>query len=34
MIDQFFELAKDPKLTQDARNDAMLAVARLRYELS
>ncbi|MBL8941296.1 MAG: hypothetical protein JNM69_42515 [Archangium sp.] len=34
MIDQFFELAKDPKLTQDARNDAMLAVARLRYELA
>jgi hypothetical protein len=33
MIDQFFELAQDPKLTQDARNDAMLAVARLRYEL-
>lgn len=33
MIDQFFELAKDEKLTQDARNDAMLAVARLRYEL-
>jgi hypothetical protein len=33
MIEQFFELAKDEKLTQDARNDAMLAVARLRYEL-
>ncbi len=33
MIDEFFELAKDEKLTQDARNDAMLAVARLRYEL-
>lgn len=32
MIDQFFELGKDEKLTQDARNDAMLAVARLRYE--
>ncbi len=32
MIDQFFELAKDDKLTADARNDAMLAVARLRYE--
>jgi hypothetical protein len=32
MVDQFFELAKDEKLTQDARNDAMLAVARLRYE--
>lgn len=33
MIEQFFELAKDEKLTQDARNDAMLAVARLKYEL-
>lgn len=33
MIDEFFELAKDEKLTQEARNDAMLAVARLRYEL-
>lgn len=32
MVDQFFELAKDEKLTQDARNDAVLAVARLRYE--
>ncbi len=32
MIDQFFELSKDPKLTLTARNDAMLAVARLRYE--
>ncbi len=32
MIDQFFELAKDPKLTREARNDAMMAVARLRYE--
>lgn len=32
MIDQFFELSKDPKLTADARNDAMMAVARLRYE--
>lgn len=32
MVAQFFELAKDEKLTQDARNDAMLAVARLRYE--
>ena len=27
-------MAKDEKLTQDARNDAMLAVARLRYELA
>lgn len=32
MVDQFFELGKDEKLTQEARNDAMLAVARLRYE--
>ena len=32
VIDDFFELAKDEKLTQDARNDAILAVARLRYE--
>jgi hypothetical protein len=32
MVDQFFELAKDQKLTQEARNDAVLAVARLRYE--
>lgn len=34
MIDEFLELAKDGKLTQDARNDAMLAVARLKYELA
>ncbi|MBS1153035.1 MAG: hypothetical protein H6Q89_4733 [Myxococcaceae bacterium] len=33
VIDDFYELAKDEKLTQDARNDAILAVARLRYEL-
>jgi hypothetical protein len=33
MIEEFQELAKDEKLTQDARNDAMLAVARLKYEL-
>lgn len=33
VIDDFFTLAKDEKLTRDARNDAMLAVARLRYEL-
>ncbi len=33
MIEQFFELSKDEKLTQEARNDAMLAVARLNYEL-
>ncbi len=32
MVDQFFELAKDEKLTLEARNDATLAVARLRYE--
>jgi hypothetical protein len=32
MIDEFLELSKDDKLTQDARNDAILAVARLRYE--
>jgi hypothetical protein len=32
LVAQFLELAKDDKLTQDARNDAMLAVARLRYE--
>ncbi len=32
MVDQFFELAKDEKLAREARNDAMLAVARLRYE--
>ncbi len=32
MIDEFFELTKDDKLTQEARNDSMLAVARLRYE--
>lgn len=32
MVDAFLELSKDDKLTQEARNDAMLAVARLRYE--
>lgn len=32
LVAQFFELAKDEKLTRDARNDAMLAVARLKYE--
>lgn len=32
MVQQFLELGKDPKLTLDARNDALLAVARLRYE--
>jgi tetratricopeptide (TPR) repeat protein len=32
MIDDFLELSKDEKLTQEARNEARLAVARLRYE--
>ncbi len=32
MVEQFFALAKDEKLTLSARNDAMLAVARLKYE--
>lgn len=32
MVVQFLELSKDPRLTQEARNDAVLAVARLRYE--
>jgi hypothetical protein len=32
MVAQFLELSKDPKLTLEARNDAVLAVARLRYE--
>lgn len=32
VTDQFLELSKDPKLTPEARNDALLAVARLRYE--
>jgi hypothetical protein len=32
MADQFLELANDEKLTVEARNDAALAVARLRYE--
>ena len=32
MIDDFLELSKDQKLTQEARNEARLAVARLRYE--
>lgn len=32
MIDDFVELAKDPKLKQETRNEAMLAAARLRYE--
>jgi hypothetical protein len=33
MIDSFFQLAKDEKLSLGSRNDSMLAVARLRYEL-
>jgi len=32
MIADFLELSKDQKLTQEARNEARLAVARLRYE--
>ena len=32
MIDDFLELSKDEKLTMEARNEARLAVARLRYE--
>ncbi|MGA9523503.1 MAG: hypothetical protein WBV82_18720 [Myxococcaceae bacterium] len=32
MITSFLELSKDPKLTAEMRNEAMLAVARLRYE--
>jgi hypothetical protein len=32
MVDEFFALTRDEKLTQEARNDSMLAVARLRYE--
>jgi len=32
MIEDFLELSKDEKLTQEARNEARLAVARLRYE--
>jgi hypothetical protein len=31
-IDDFLELSKDEKLTMEARNEARLAVARLRYE--
>jgi tetratricopeptide (TPR) repeat protein len=33
MIEQFLELSKDEKLTQESRNESLLAVARLRYEL-
>jgi hypothetical protein len=32
VIDDFLELSKDQKLTPEARNEARLAVARLRYE--
>ena len=32
MIDDFLELSKDERLTLEARNEARLAVARLRYE--
>jgi hypothetical protein len=32
MIDQFLELSRDEKLTREARNESLLAVARLRYE--
>jgi hypothetical protein len=32
MVAEFLELSKDPKLTQESRNESMLAVARLRYE--
>jgi hypothetical protein len=33
MIEQFLELSKDEKLTREARNESLMAVARLRYEL-
>lgn len=33
MIKEFEQLAKDPKLNQATRNEAQLAVARLKYEL-
>lgn len=33
LIEEFLELANDEKLTLELRNEAMLAVARLRYEL-
>jgi len=32
MVDDFLELANDKKLSQETRNESMLAVARLRYE--
>jgi hypothetical protein len=33
MVEDFLELARDPQLSPEARNDATLAVARLKYEL-
>jgi hypothetical protein len=33
MVDDFLDLAKDEKLSRETRNESMLAVARLRYEL-
>ncbi len=33
MIEQFLELSRDEKLSMQSRNDSLLAVARLRYEL-
>ncbi len=32
LVNEFLELSKDEKLTREARNEAALAVARLRYE--
>ncbi len=32
MVNEFLELAKDEKLSLEARNESMLAVARLKYE--
>jgi hypothetical protein len=32
LVTEFLELSKDEKLTREARNEAALAVARLRYE--
>lgn len=32
IVEQFLEVAKDERLTREARNDAIMAVARLRYE--
>lgn len=33
MIQQFLELSEDEKLSREARNESLMAVARLRYEL-